>query len=83
MNIFIKALQKLKNPRSTDDLTVKLITSRELSEEQKNTITTIVTDGIKSRTSLFDIHIKLMLSTGISEPLVLNKINDSVYELYI
>lgn len=67
---------------SFDEFKVILKTEKNLSEEQRNTIITIVRDGITSDTEPSDICIHVMMSTGIYDTMILNRIKNGV-EIFI
>jgi len=83
MSIFSKFFKK-RHPTevSSGDLKVVLKTDKDLSEEQKNAIITIVKDGIMSGADLSDIVIKMMMSTGIYDVVVLNRTKDGIEVLF-
>ena len=63
---------------SSNEFKVILKTKKNLSEEQKNTIITIVRDGIISDVELRDICIHVMMSTGIYDTIILSRISNGV-----
>lgn len=82
MSIFSKLFKKRKHPESSDNFKVILKTQKELSEEQKNTIITIVKDGIVSGVTPSRIAIKLMMSTEIYGIIILNRIENGVEVIF-
>ena len=82
MSIFSKLFKKRQQPSSSDDFKVILKTEKELSEEQRNTIITIVKDGTISGIEPSDIAIKIMMSTGIYDMVILNRIKNGVEVIF-
>ena len=82
MSIFSKLFKKRQQPSSSDDFKVILKTEKELSEEQRNTIITIVKDGTISGLEPSDIAIKIMMSTGIYDMVILNRIKNGVEVIF-
>lgn len=82
MGIFSKLFKKRKQPESSDTFNVILKTKKELSEEQKNAIITIVKDGTMSGVEPSDIAIKIMMSTGIYDMVILNRVKNGVEVIF-
>lgn len=82
MGIFSNLFKKRKQPESSDTFNVILKTKKELSEEQKNAIITIVKDGIMSGVEPSDIAIKIMMSTGIYDMVILNGVKNGVEVIF-
>lgn len=82
MGIFSRLFKKREQPESSDTFNVILKTKKELSEEQKNAIITIVKDGTMSGVEPSDIAIKIMMSTGIYDMVILNRIKNGVEVIF-
>ena len=82
MGIFSKLFQKRKQAKSSDNFNVVLYTKKNLSEEQKNAIITIVKNGNMSGIALSDISIQIMMSTGIYDVIILNRIKDGIEVIF-
>lgn len=82
MGIFSKLFKKREYPQSSDTFNVILKTKKELSEEQKNAIITIVKDGTMSGVEPSDIAIEIMMSTGIYDMVILNRIKNGVEVIF-
>ena len=82
MGIFSRLFKKREQPESSDTFNVILKTKKELSEEQKNAIITIVKDGIMSGVEPSDIAIKIMMSTGIYDMVILNRVKNGVEVIF-
>mgnify|MGYP003304873363 FL=1 len=82
MGIFSRLSKKRKQPESSDTFNVILKTNKELSEEQKNAIITIVKDGTMSGVEPHDIAIKIMMSTGIYDIVILNRVKNGVEVIF-
>ena len=82
MGIFSRLFKKRKQPESSDAFNVILTTKKELSEEQKNAIITIVKDGTTSGVEPRDIAIKIMMSTGIYDVVILNRVKNGVEVIF-
>lgn len=82
MGIFSRLFKKRKQPESSDSFNVILKTNKKLSEEQKNAIITIVKDGTMSGVTNRDIAIKIMMSTGIYDMVILNRVKNSVEVIF-
>lgn len=82
MGIFSRLFKKREQPESSDAFNVILTTKKELSEEQKNAIITIVKDGTMSGVEPSDIAIKIMMSTGIYDAVILNRIKNGVEVIF-
>lgn len=82
MGIFSKLFKKREQPESSDNFNVILKTKKELSEEQKNAIITIVKDGTMSGVEPSDIAIKIMMSTGIYDMVILNRVKNGVEVIF-
>ena len=82
MGFFGKLFNKRKQPESSDTFNVILETKKELSEEQKNAIITIVKEGTMSGTQFSDIAIQIMMSTGIYDTVILNRIKNGVEVIF-
>jgi len=82
MGIFSKLFKKREQPESSDTFNVILKTKKELSEEQKNAIITIVKDGTMSGVEPSDIAIKIMMSTGIYDMVILNRVKNGVEVIF-
>lgn len=82
MGIFSRLFKKRKQPESSDSFNVILKTNKKLSEEQKNAIITIVKDGTMSGVANRDIAIKIMMSTGIYDMVILNRVKNSVEVIF-
>ena len=78
MSIFSRLFKKREQPESSDTFEVVLKTEKKLSEEQKNAIITIVKDGTMSGVEPGDIAIKVMMSTGIYDMVILNRLKNGV-----
>lgn len=78
MSIFSRLFKKREQPESSDTFKVVLKTEKKLSEEQKKAIITIVKDGTMSGVEPSDIAIKIMMSTGIYDMVILNRIKNGV-----
>ena len=82
MKLFDKFFKKRQLPDSSDEPKVFLTTNKDLSEEQKNTIIAIVKDGITSGTYFGDIAIKIMMSTGIYDVIVINRTKNGIEVMF-
>lgn len=82
MSIFSRLFKKREQPESSDTFEVVLKTEKKLSEEQKNAIITIVKDGTMSGVEPGDIAIKVMMSTGIYDMVILNRIKNGVEVIF-
>ena len=82
MGIFSKLFQKRKQAKSSDNFNVVLYTKKNLSEEQKNAIISIVKNGNMSGIALSDISIQIMMSTGIYNVIILNRIKDGIEGIF-
>ena len=82
MSIFSRLFKKREQPESSDTFNVILKTKKELSEEQKNAIITIVKDGTMSGVEPSDIAIKIMMSTGIYDMVILNRVKNGVEVIF-
>ncbi len=82
MGIFSRLFKKREQPESSDAFNVILTTKKELSEEQKNAIITIVKDGTMSGVEPRDIAIKIMMSTGIYDVVILNRVKNGVEVIF-
>ena len=82
MGIFSRLFKKREHPKSSDTFNVILKTKKELSEEQKNAIITIVKDGTMSGVEPSDIAIKIMMSTGIYDMVILNRVKNGVEVIF-
>ena len=82
MGIFSRFFKKREQPESSDTFNVILKTKKELSEEQKNAIITIVKDGPMSGVEPSDIAIKIMMSTGIYDMVILNRVKNGVEVIF-
>ena len=82
MGIFSRLFKKREQPESSDTFNVILKTKKELSEDQKNAIITIVKDGTMSGVEPSDIAIKIMMSTGIYDMVILNRIKNGVEVIF-
>lgn len=82
MSFFNKIFKKRQLSASSDDFKVVLKTEKELSDEQRNTIITIVKNGIMSGTEPSDIAINIMMSTEIYDIVVLNRIKNGVEVIF-
>lgn len=78
MGFFSRLFKKREQPESSDNFKVVLKTEKNLSEEQKNAIITIVKDGTISGVEFSDIAIKIMMSTGIYDMVILTRIKNGV-----
>lgn len=67
---------------ATDGFKVVLKTEKNLSEEQRNTIITIVKNGMASNSEPSDICINIMMSTGIYDVMILNRIENGVEVIF-
>lgn len=82
MNIFNKIFKKRKQPESSDNFKVILKTEKQLSEEQKNAIITIVKDATMSGEQPGDIAILIMMATGIYDMVILNRVKNGVEVIF-
>ena len=82
MSIFISIFKKREQPESSDTFKVVLKTEKKLSEEQKKAILTIVKDGTMSGVEPGNIAIKIMMSTGIYDMAILNRIKNGVEVIF-
>ena len=82
MGIFSRLFKKREQPESSDAFNVILTTKKELSEEQKNAIITIVKDGTMSGVEPSVIAIKIMMSTGIYDVVILNRVKNGVEVIF-
>lgn len=82
MGIFSRLFKKREQPESSDAFNVILTTKKKLSEEQKNAIITIVKDGTMSGVEPRDIAIKIMMSTGIYDVVILNRVKNGVEVIF-
>ena len=82
MGIFSRLFKKREQLESSDTFNVILKTKKELSEEQKSAIITIVKDGTMSGVEPSDIAIKIMMSTGIYDMIILNRIKNGVEVIF-
>jgi len=78
MSIFSKFFKKRKQLSSSDEFKVILKTDKELSEEQKNAIITIVKDGIGAGEDLNTIGMLIIMNANICDPVILNRIKNCV-----
>ena len=74
MSIF----KKRKQTESSDNVKVILKTAKKLSEEERNTIITIVKDGIRAGEDFGSIGVMIIMITGIRAPVVLNRTENGV-----
>ena len=82
MNFYRRLFKKREYSISSDTFNVILKTKKYLSEEQKNAIIVIVKDGIMSGDKFSDIAIEIMMSTGIYDTVILNRIKDCVEVIF-
>ena len=82
MGIFSRLFKKRGQPESSDAFNVILTTKKKLSEEQKNAIITIVKDGTMSGVEPRDIAIKIMMSTGSYDVVILNRVKNGVEVIF-
>ena len=82
MSIFSRLFKKREQPESSDTFKVVLKTEKKLSEEQENAIITIVKNGTMSGVKPGDIAIKVMMSTGIYDMVILNRIKNGVEVIF-
>ena len=82
MNIFSRIFKKRKQLKPSDNFTVVLKTEKQLSEEQENAIITIVENGTMSGCQPSDIAIEIMMSTGIYDVVILNRIKNGVEVIF-
>ena len=82
MSIFSRLFKKREQPESSDTFKVVLKTEKKLSEEQENAIITIVKNGTMSGDEPGDIEIKVMMSTGIYDMVILNRIKNGVEVIF-
>lgn len=82
MGIFSRLFKKRKQPESSDNFKVILKTEKQLSEEQRNAIITIVKDGIRSDEELSIICILIIMNVGIRDPVFLNRIENGVEVIF-
>lgn len=82
MGIFSRLFKKREPHMSSDTFNVILKTKKKLSEEQKNAIFTIAKEGTMSGVALRDISIKIMMSTGIYDTVILNRIENGVEVIF-
>lgn len=78
MSIFSRLFKKRKQPESSDTFKVVLKTEKKLSEEQKNAIIAIVKDGTMSGLDPCEIGMEIMMSTGTSDMVIVNRIKNGV-----
>ena len=78
MSIFSRLFKKRKQPESSDNFHIILKTDKELSEEQRNAIVTIVKEGIQSGEDLNTIGILIIMNVGIIDGIILNRIKNGV-----
>lgn len=78
MGFFNKLFKNREQPKSSDNFKVVLKTEKELSEEQKNAIITIVKDGTMSGDEPSNIAIKIMMFAEIYDMVVLTRIKNGV-----
>ena len=67
-----------KRKQASDDLNVILKIENNLSDEQKNDIISIVKNGVMSGIDPSNIAINIMMSTGIYDVIILNRINNGM-----
>ena len=80
---FLKKIFGKRQPSSSDGIKVILETNKELSEEQRNTIIDIVTNGIISGKENSDIGIIIMMTTGIDcGEMVLNRTKNYIKVIF-
>ncbi len=82
MSIFSRLFKRRKQPKSSDTFNVILKTKKELSEKQKDAIITIVKNGTMSGVDPTDISIIIMMSTGIYDIVILNRIKNGVEVIF-
>lgn len=78
MGILSRLFKKRKHTHSSEQFKIILRTDKELSEEQKNAIFTIVSNGIRSGEELNTIGMRIFMHAGITSPLFLNRIKNGV-----
>jgi len=78
MSIFSKLFKKRQQPSSSDEFKIVLKTGKQLSEEQRNAILTIVANGISRGADLDAIGMMIIMNAGICDPVILNRIKNCV-----
>ena len=79
MNFFCCNPKKIRElPKISDDLNVVILTKKELSEEQRDAIITVVKDGTMSGELDSDIAILINMCADINDMVVLNRTNDGI-----
>ena len=78
MSFFSKSTRKRQQPKSSNDVNVVFITNKELSEEQKNAIETIVKKAGKSDEDSTSIEILISMTTGILSVVNFNDSTNSI-----
>ena len=79
MNFFCGNPKKIRElPKISDDLNVVILTKKELSEEQRDAIITVVKDGTMSGELDSDIAILINMCADINDMVVLNRTNDGI-----
>ena len=79
MNFFCGNPKKIRElPKIFDDLNVVILTKKELSEEQRDAIITVVKDGTMSGELDSDIAILINMCADINDMVVLNRTNDGI-----
>ena len=84
MSLLGKFFKKKQNPSSTnvetssDGIVVRIVSDTLLSEESVDVISSIVRNGIASESSLEDIGIQVLVYSGLSDPIILNKIKGGI-----
>lgn len=72
MSIFKRGSKK-RQEKSVDSLNIIVKTQQKLSDEQIDTITTIVENGIIHDAASSDIAIQIMTNTGIFSMIIINR----------
>ena len=78
MGFFSRPFKKRKQPRPSDKLKIVLNTDKDLSEEQRNAIFTIVRAGIEAEEDLGTIGLIIIMNADIYSGVILNRIKNGV-----
>ena len=71
-------LRKRKQSKTSKNLEIVLKTDLDLTEEQRNTIITIVKEGIQAGEEICDIAILIMMKVEIYKPVLINRYKNSI-----
>lgn len=82
MNILNKLFNKRQQLESSDNFKVIIKTDKNLSEKQKNAIINIIKEGVALDLDNGDIAIRIMMTTQIFEPVIMNKTDNSIEVIF-